>query len=127
MRNPDPWGGNGYFSTILRATKMQDASSYSAVEQLDPAYDYATSAGKELLIREQKEALIKTAQDISTLIRDLKELWQFGGLDTLSDPQAEEASRAKAFKVAEMVEGLARGKPGGGVEGSQEETEEKGS
>jgi hypothetical protein len=55
---------------------------------------------------------VKTTQDLSTLIRDLQELWLFGGLDTLSNPANEEASQAKAVKVAEMVARLATSKPG---------------
>jgi hypothetical protein len=42
----------------------------------------------------------------------LQELWLFGGLDTLSNPADEEASRARAVKVAEMVARLATSKPG---------------
>ncbi|PWO25935.1 potassium ion channel Yvc1, partial [Pyrenophora tritici-repentis] len=114
-RKNDPWGGNGYLSTILRAVKLQDATDYSADEttEFPPALDYATSAQRELLIREQSAALIKTAQDISTLVRDLQELWLFGGLDTLSDPADEEANRKKAVAVAEMIEALAKQSPAG--------------
>jgi len=60
-RKNDPWGGNGYLSTILRAVKMQDATEYSADEtktEFPPALDYATSAQRELLIREQSAALV---------------------------------------------------------------------
>jgi hypothetical protein len=53
------------------------------------------------------QAQIKTTQDLSTLIRDLQELWLFGGLDTLTDPADEEANRTKAIQIAEMVERLA--------------------
>jgi hypothetical protein len=60
---------------------------------------------------------IKTTQDLSTLIRDLQELWLFGGLDTLSDPADEKANREKAVMVAEVIEGLAGSrKVGGGGE-----------
>lgn len=45
------------------------------------------------------------------MIRDLQELWLFGGLDTLSNPADEEANRAKALAVAEMIEALAKRKP----------------
>lgn len=51
---------------------------------------------------------IKTAQDLSTLIRDLQELWLFGGLDTLSGERDGEEAKKKAVEVAEMMEGLAR-------------------
>jgi hypothetical protein len=63
---------------------------------------------------------IKTTRDLSTLIRDLQELWLFGGLDTLSDPADEEASREKAGKVAGMIAVLARSAPVG-KEGDGEE------
>jgi hypothetical protein len=63
---------------------------------------------------------VKTTQDLSTLIRDLQELWLFGGLDTLSDPADEEASREKAEKVAGMIEVLAKSAPVE-VEGEKEE------
>jgi hypothetical protein len=58
------------------------------------------------------------------LIRDLQELWLFGGLDTLTNPADEESNRAKALVVAEMIEALAKQKPAvkledGGEEGAQ--------
>lgn len=55
---------------------------------------------------------IKTTQDIATLIRDLQELWLFGGLDTLQNPADEEAQRKKAEEVASIIEVLAQQKPG---------------
>lgn len=54
---------------------------------------------------------IKTTQDIATLIRDLQELWLFGGLDTLQNLADEEAQRKKAEDVAGMIEVLAQQKP----------------
>ncbi|RMZ67831.1 Mediator complex subunit Med22 [Pyrenophora seminiperda CCB06] len=123
-RKNDPWGGNGYLSTILRAVKMHDATEYSADEtktEFPPALDYATSAQRELLIREQSAALIKTAQDIATLVRDLQELWLFGGLDTLSDPADEETNRIKARAVAEMIEALAKQSPAGAQQNGQQQ------
>ncbi|KAF1847293.1 uncharacterized protein K460DRAFT_279080 [Cucurbitaria berberidis CBS 394.84] len=117
-RNADPWGGDGYLSTILRTIRMEETSDYAPAGQtsLNGAYDYATSAHKELVVKEQAAGLIKTAQDISTLIRDLQELWLFGGLDTLSNPADEEANRTKALAVAEMIEALAKTQPVGGKE-----------
>lgn len=87
---------------------------------MNEARDYYTSAQKELTIKEQSAGLIKTTQDLSTLIRDLQELWLFGGLDTLQEGGEEEErrEREKAGKVAGMIEELARGKRvGGGSEG----------
>lgn len=115
---------------------MEDSSEYtdSGPTVIKGAHDYSTSAHRELLIREQTAGLVcslthvpdaiyhatawrlhclrhcqvKTAQDISTLIRDLQELWLFGGLDTLWNPADEEANRTKALAVAEMIEALAK-------------------
>ena len=51
---------------------------------------------------------IKTTQDIATLIRDLQELWLFGGLDTLQNPADEETQKKKAGEVAGIIEVLAQ-------------------
>lgn len=61
-RKDDPWGGDGYLSTILRAVKMHEATEYSSVlnkTEFEPALDYSTSAHKELLIKEQSAALVR--------------------------------------------------------------------
>lgn len=55
------------------------------------------------------------------MIRDLQELWLFGGLDTLTNPADEEANRAKALVVAEMIEALAKQKPVVKLENGSEE------
>jgi hypothetical protein len=62
-RNDDPWGGNGYLSTILRAVKMQDATPRSSgqgeVTDLSPSLDYSTSAHRELVIKQQAAAVVR--------------------------------------------------------------------
>lgn len=40
------------------------------------------------------------------LIRDLQELWLFGGLDTLADQKDAEVEKQKALEIAGLVEGL---------------------
>ncbi|KAJ4983311.1 hypothetical protein SVAN01_11192 [Stagonosporopsis vannaccii] len=105
--DPDPAAGDGYLSTILKAVKMDGAPPST----MNAANDYATSAAKELTIREQTAGLIKTTQDIASLIRELQELWLFGGLDTLQNPADEEAQRKKADEVAGIIEALAQPKP----------------
>ncbi|KAJ8108362.1 hypothetical protein OPT61_g8227 [Boeremia exigua] len=105
--DPDPAAGDGYLSTILKVVKMDGAPPST----MNAANDYATSAAKELTIREQTAGLIKTTQDIATLIRDLQELWLFGGLDTLQNPADEEAQKKKADEVAGIIEVLAQQKP----------------
>ncbi|KAF2624771.1 hypothetical protein BU25DRAFT_347601, partial [Macroventuria anomochaeta] len=114
--DPDPAAGNGYLSTILKAVKMDGAPPST----MNAANDYATSAGKELTIREQTAGLIKTTQDIATLIRDLQELWLFGGLDTLQNPADEEAQRKKAEEVSGIIEVLAQQKPVTKVKGQED-------
>ncbi|KAF1357224.1 hypothetical protein EJ07DRAFT_129739 [Lizonia empirigonia] len=112
--NSDLAAGDGYISTILKAVKMDGAPPST----MNAANDYATSAAKELTIREQTAGLIKTTQDIATLIRDLQELWLFGGLDTLQNPADQEAQREKAEEVARIIEVLAQQKPDVKVEGN---------
>ncbi|KAF2714633.1 hypothetical protein K504DRAFT_7175 [Pleomassaria siparia CBS 279.74] len=75
----------------------------------DQNVDYSTTAQRELAIKEDTTAFIRNAQDLSTLIRELQELWLFGGLDTLTDPADEEANKAKALSIAAMVEVLTKG------------------
>lgn len=45
---------------------------------------------------------------MSTLIRDLQELWLFGSLDTLTNPSDEQAHKDKALAVAAKIENLAK-------------------
>ncbi|KAJ4369535.1 hypothetical protein N0V86_009371 [Didymella sp. IMI 355093] len=58
--------------------------------------------------------------DIATLIRDLQELWLFGGLDTLQNTADEETQRKKAEEVAGMIEMLAQQKPITEAEGRED-------
>ncbi|KAL5119331.1 hypothetical protein ACEQ8H_002818 [Pleosporales sp. CAS-2024a] len=124
-RNADPWGGDGFLSTILRTVKPAETSEYATIPKLSEAKDYYTSAQKELTVREQSAALIHTTQDLSTLIRDLQELWLFGGLDTLADKADEDATTAKALRVAEMIERLAGTKTTGVVVEKKKKKEEE--
>jgi hypothetical protein len=71
LRKDDPWGGNGYLSTILRATKMQDTVPHPTAPnetiELPPSWDYATSAQKELVIKEQTAALVSQSYILSAI------------------------------------------------------------
>lgn len=49
---------------------------------------------------------VTAAQNMSMFIRDLQELWLFGGLETLADEKDAEVERQKALEVAGLVEGL---------------------
>ncbi|KAF2651567.1 hypothetical protein K491DRAFT_719683 [Lophiostoma macrostomum CBS 122681] len=82
--------------------------------------DYASTAQNELAITQGSMDLIKNAQDLSTLIRNLQELWLFGALDTLTDPADEAKDKDKALEIARLIEALARkglsGQGEGGVQ-----------
>jgi hypothetical protein len=58
-RNTDPWGGEGFLSTILRTVKPADTSDHSTIPKISEAKDYYTSAQKELTVREQSAALVR--------------------------------------------------------------------
>jgi hypothetical protein len=58
-RNTDPWGGEGFLSTILRTVKPADTSAHSTIPKISEAKDYYTSAQKELTVREQSAALVR--------------------------------------------------------------------
>lgn len=88
-----------------------------AIAREDEDADFSQSAQKELAIKEGAVAIITAAQKMTMLIRDLQELWLFGGLDTLADAKDEEAERKKVAEVARMVEGLVGKIPGVGREG----------
>jgi hypothetical protein len=60
-RNPDPYGGEGYLSTILRTVKPAVTSEYSTIPKISEAKDYNTSAQKELTVREQSAGLVRRA------------------------------------------------------------------
>jgi hypothetical protein len=85
-----------------------------AIAREDEDADFSQSAQKELAIKEGAVAIITAAQKMTMLIRDLQELWLFGGLDTLADAKDEEVERRKVVEVARMVEGLVGKMPGGG-------------
>ncbi|KAK3214031.1 hypothetical protein GRF29_28g1843495 [Pseudopithomyces chartarum] len=88
-----------------------------AIAREDEDADFSQSAQKELAIKEGAVAIITAAQKMTMLIRDLQELWLFGGLDTLADAKDEEVERKKVAEVARMVEGLVGKIPGVGREG----------
>lgn len=82
-----------------------------AIAREDEDPDFSQSAQKELAIKEGAVAIVTAAQKMTMLIRDLQELWLFGGLDTLADEKDEEAEKKKAVEVAALVEGLVKKMP----------------
>ena len=92
-----------------------------AIAREDEDADFSQSAQKELAIKEGAVAIITAAQKMTMLIRDLQELWLFGGLDTLADAKDEEVERRKVGEVARLVEGLVGKMPvDGGKDGEKD-------
>ncbi|PSN74137.1 hypothetical protein BS50DRAFT_567024 [Corynespora cassiicola Philippines] len=97
----------GHFSNIFASAREEGDA---------PAY--ATTANKELGIRGESTKLVRAAQDLTTLVRDLQELWLFGSLDTLADPRDEEENRRRAVEIARLVEKLSGVREGGDAPGN---------
>ncbi|KAF2277941.1 uncharacterized protein EI97DRAFT_457178 [Westerdykella ornata] len=95
-------------------------SSIFAAAAKRPDKSAGEIAMNELRIREESGALIRSSQEMATLVRDLQELWLFGGLDTVANPADEEARRERVRSVAAQIEGLV--KRGFGAEGRDEGT-----
>lgn len=64
-------------------------------------------ASKQLDIEVGSTALIRAAEDIMVLTRGMKELWLFGGLNTVGENEGREEERKKLREdVAEVRKGL---------------------
>lgn len=57
-------------------------------------------------------AIVQAAQNATVLIRELQELWLFGGLDTLKEGEGGKhgGKEEEVMEVVRGVEGLARGR-----------------
>ncbi|KAF2477609.1 uncharacterized protein BDR25DRAFT_2443 [Lindgomyces ingoldianus] len=93
----------GHFANVAGAVKEDDPKTKE-----DPKEnDYSSTAQKELTINEEIASFIRAGQDLSVLIRELQEVWLFGGLDTLIHEA--HTDEAKAFRIATLMEELAKG------------------
>ena len=54
----------------------------------------------------ETQGLIKTAEDLLSLSRQMKELWLFGSLDTLGKTGPDEQTENDARVVADLVDGM---------------------
>lgn len=63
-------------------------------------------------------------QDLSALIREIQELYLFGGLDTLRDDKEQEKDKQKALQVAEMLQMLVTMSPMGAEQNGVSEKKE---
>lgn len=76
------------------------------------------TATEQLRMDVESTALIRAAEEIMVLTRELKDLWLFGGLDTLHSRQrsvADDAMEADAKVVYEFVSSLVNDRGGLGA------------
>ncbi|KAF2201787.1 hypothetical protein GQ43DRAFT_20384 [Delitschia confertaspora ATCC 74209] len=92
-------------------TMYEGIMNSAAVEETEPA----ATANVELKIQEDTASLVRTAEDILTLIRQMQELWLFGSLDTLTKPADEEAAEAQALEIAKKIETIVKKKEDLGI------------
>ncbi|KAK4624057.1 hypothetical protein CLAFUW4_05958 [Fulvia fulva] len=73
--------------------------------------DRTSTAATQLQMQTETTALIRTFEEIPTLIRQLQELWLRGPLNTLGDSKAKQSTDETANAVAEalrMLTGMQR-------------------
>ncbi|KAF2163379.1 hypothetical protein M409DRAFT_26415 [Zasmidium cellare ATCC 36951] len=68
--------------------------------------DRSVTAVTEYQIKTETSALIKTAEDVQTLIRQLQEMWLFGQLNTLGESKVQQQTDENAKVVADLLKQL---------------------
>ncbi|CZT14871.1 uncharacterized protein RCC_00809 [Ramularia collo-cygni] len=68
--------------------------------------DRADSAVTQYSMKTETAGLIRAAEEIQTLIRQMQEMWLFGRLSTLEDSKAKAEVDETAKEVAELVRKL---------------------
>ncbi|CAK4032414.1 hypothetical protein CB0940_08540 [Lecanosticta acicola] len=79
--------------------------------------DRSATAVVQYQIQSETKALIKSVEDVQSLIRQLQEMWLFGQLDTLGESQVQKATEENARVVALLLGQLAEKGFGVGVDG----------
>ncbi|GAB7360286.1 hypothetical protein MBLNU230_g8044t1 [Neophaeotheca triangularis] len=70
--------------------------------------DRNTTATIQYQMQVETTGLIRAAEDLQDLIRQLQEMWLFGHLDTKSDEKLQQATGEKVKEVTELLQQLAR-------------------
>ncbi|KAF1987961.1 hypothetical protein K402DRAFT_392242 [Aulographum hederae CBS 113979] len=86
--------------------RFQDLVAKALVEPDKATYDH--TALNTMQIEAETRALIRAAEEVLTLTREMQELWLFGHLDTLGKGDAERQTEEDAKKVTEVLEKLVR-------------------
>ncbi|KAF2717340.1 hypothetical protein K431DRAFT_288639 [Polychaeton citri CBS 116435] len=96
---------------IGRIDKLRDEliKRYESVVELAgiERNDRNTSAVSQFQMRVDTAALIRAAEDLQSLIRQLQEMWLFGHLSTLGESKIEQQTDETAGDVARLLQQLA--------------------
>ncbi|KAK4987160.1 hypothetical protein LTR66_007675 [Elasticomyces elasticus] len=76
--------------------------SFAAIEDTDRN----TTALNELKIVSESAALIRTAEEVLSLTRQMQEMWIFGQLNTVGESETERKTDENAKVVARLLEKL---------------------
>lgn len=85
-------------------SRFENLVATAAIERTD----YNTTSYNALHMKDETAALIRAAEDLLSLTRQMQELWLFGQLDTLGKSVVEEKTEADARRVAELIQTLVR-------------------
>lgn len=85
-------------------SRFENLVATAAIERTD----YNTTSYNALHMKDETAALIRAAEDLLSLTRQMQELWLFGQLDTLGKSAVEEKTEADARRVAELIQTLVR-------------------
>ncbi|KAK3639269.1 hypothetical protein LTR56_012629 [Elasticomyces elasticus] len=96
---------------IVRIEKLRDqlVERFQTIVNLSVAdrKDRNVTATAQYQIQTETAALIVTAENAQSLIRQLQEMWLFGQLDTLGDSKAQQQNDEHAKSIAGLLRQLA--------------------
>ncbi|KAK5726887.1 hypothetical protein LTR15_002777 [Elasticomyces elasticus] len=96
---------------IVRIEKLRDqlVERFQTIVNLSVAdrKDRNVTATAQYQIQTETAALIVTAENAQSLIRQLQEMWLFGQLDTLGDSKAQQQNDEHAKSIALLLKQLA--------------------
>ncbi|KAK5174524.1 uncharacterized protein LTR77_001604 [Saxophila tyrrhenica] len=80
--------------------------------------DRNTTAITQYRMQVETAAIVRAAEDLQVLIRQMQEMWLFGQLDTLGGREAQKGADEKAREVAELLKEVVGRQEEGRGEGS---------
>lgn len=108
---------------IFEEALSHDPASAEPVSQ-NGAISHMTTAMQQFQLDVESTALVRAAEEITVLTRSMKEVWLFGGLDTLtSDHDAEHTDGAHPEDVRAVAEYMQKRLGSGEAEGVTQHAE----